>query len=170
MELEIYLKYKARTRAEILRKDDCELSSDDELCYNLDFWKKNKNNLKCAIKDEMKAYHWMNILDPVVDECVIDLTRLEFVTVGQSYDVFTNTVECRLVLKLELWDGSTFEDICIHKKRMKWNIIERLDDYNGFIRLKDGYCSFLTDDEMVYSIPITRVNFDDLDVQFKLRK
>ena len=170
MELEIYLKYVGRTRAEILRKDDGELSSDDELCYNLDFWKKNKNNLKCSIKDEMKAYHWMNILDPVVDECVIDLTRLEFVTVGQSYDMFTNTVTCRLVLKLELWDGATVDDICIHKKRMKWNIIECLNDYNGFIRLKDGYCRFLTDDEVIYGIPITNVNFDNLDVKFKLRK
>lgn len=37
MELEIYLKYKVFTRAEILRKDDRELSSDDELYYNLDF-------------------------------------------------------------------------------------------------------------------------------------
>ena len=38
MELEIYLKYKAFTRAEILRKDDRELSSDDKLCYDLEFW------------------------------------------------------------------------------------------------------------------------------------
>ena len=170
MELEIYMKYKARTRVEILRKDDRELSSDDELCYNLDFWRKNEHNLKCAIKDEMKAYHWDYILEPVVDEYVIDFPRLEFVTVGQSYDAFTNTVTCRLVLKLELWDGATFDDICIHKKRMKWNIIDWLNDYNGFIRLNDGYCRFLTDDEMIYGIPITRVNFDDLDVKFKLRK
>ena len=40
MELEIYLKYEAFTRAEILRKDGRELSSDDELCYNLDFLEK----------------------------------------------------------------------------------------------------------------------------------
>lgn len=91
MELEIYLKYKVFTRAEILRKDGRELSSDDELCYNLDFWRKNKHNLKCAIKDEMKTYHWDYILEPVVDEYVIDFPRLEFVTVGQSYDCPTVT-------------------------------------------------------------------------------
>lgn len=170
MELEIYLKYKAFTRAEILRKDGRELSSDDELCYNLDFWRKNKHNLKCAIKDEMKAYHWDYILEPVVDEYVIDFPRLEFITVGQSYDVFTNTVTCRLVLKLELWDGATFDDICIHKKRMKWNIIDWLNDNNGFIRLKNSELRFLTDDEMVYSYLIARVNYDYLDVNFKLRK
>ena len=170
MELEIYLKYKVFTRAEILRKDDRELSSDDELCYDLDFWRKNKHNLKCAIKDEMKAYHWDYILEPVVDEHVIDFPRLEFVTVGQSYDSFTNTVACRLVLKLELWDGATFEDICIHKKRMKWNIIDWLNDNNGFIRLKNSELRFLTDDEMVYSHLIGRVNYDYLDVKFKLRK
>lgn len=170
MELEIYLKYKAFTRAEILRKDGRELSSDDELCYNLDFWRKNKHNLKCAIKDEMKAYHWDYILEPVVDEYVIDFPRLEFVTVGQSYDAFTNTVTCRLVLKLELWDGATFEDICIHKKRMKWNIVDWLNDNNGFIRLKNSELRFLTDDEMVYSHLIGRVNYDYLDVKYKLRK
>ena len=170
MELEIYLKYKAFTRAEILRKDGRELSSDDELCYNLDFWRKNKHNLKCAIKDEMKAYHWDYILEPVVDEYVIDFPRLEFVTVGQSYDAFTNTVTCRLVLKLELWDGATFDDICIHKKRMKWNIIDWLNDNNGFIRLKNSELRFLTNDEMIYGIPTTEVRYDNLDVKYKLRK
>ena len=170
MELEIYLKYKAFTRAEILRKDGRDLSSDDELCYNLDFWRKNKHNLKCSIKDEMKAYHWDYILEPVVDEYVIDFPRLEFVTVGQSYDSFTNTVTCRLVLKLELWDGATFEDICIHKKRMKWNIVDWLNDNNGFIRLKNSELRFLTDDEMVYSHLIASVNYDYLDVKYKLRK
>lgn len=170
MELEIYLKYKAFTGAEILRKDGRELSSDDELCYNLDFWRKNKHNLKCAIKDEMKSYHWDYILEPVVDEYVIYFPRLEFVTVGQSYDAFTNMVTCRLVLKLELWDGATFDDICIHKKRMKWNILEWLNDNNGFIRLKNSELRFLTDDEMVYSHLIGRVNYDYLDVKFKLRK
>lgn len=170
MELEIYLKYTGRTRAEILRKDDRELSSDDELCYNLEFWRKNKHNLKCTIKDEMKAYHWDSILEPVVDEDVIDFPRLEFVTVGQSYDMFTNTVTCRLVLELELWDDATFDDICIHKKRMKWNIIDWLNDNNGFIKLKDNDYRFLTDDEMIYGIPITRVNYDNLEMKFKLRK
>lgn len=170
MELEIYLKYKAFTGAEILRKDDLELSSDDELCYNLDFWRKNKHNLKCAIKDEMKSYHWDYILEPVVDEYVIDFPRLEFVTVGQSYDVFTNMVTCRLVLKLELWDGATFDDICIHKKRMKWNILEWLNDNNGFITLKNDELRYLTEDKMIYGILTSEVRYDDLDVKFKLRK
>ena len=170
MELEIYMKYKARTRAEILIKDDRELSSDGELCYNLDFWQKNKENLKCTLKDDMNDYNWMTIIEPTVDEDTIDFSRLEIVTVGQSYDVFTNTVTCRLVLKLELWDGATFEDICIHKKRMKWNIIDWLNDNNGFIRLKNSELRFLTEDEMVYSYLIARVNYDYLDVKYKLRK
>lgn len=170
MELEIYLKYKASTGADIISQDSRELSSDDEMRYYLDFWRKNKHNLKCAIKDEMKAYHWDYILEPVVEEYVIDFPRLEFVTVGQSYDVFTNMVTCRLVLKLELWDGATFDDICIHKKRMKWNILEWLNDNNGFIRLKNSELRFLTDDEMIYGIPTTEVRYDDLDVKFKLRK
>ena len=170
MELEIYLKYKAFTGAEIFRKDDLELSSDDELCYNLDFWRKNKHNLKCAIKDEMKSYHWDYILEPVVDEYVIDFPRLEFVTVGQSYDVFTNMVTCRLVLKLELWDGATFDDICIHKKRMKWNILEWLNDNNGFITLKNDELRHLTEDKMIYGIPTSEVRYDNLDVKYKLRK
>lgn len=105
-----------------------------------------------------------------MDEYVIDFPRLEFVTVGQSDDAFTNTVTCRLVLKLELWDGATFDDICIHKKRMKWNIIDWLNDYNGFIQLKNNELRFLTKDEMVYSHLIGRVNYDYLDVKFKLRK
>lgn len=170
MELEIYMKYKARTRAEILRKDDRELSSDDELCYNLEFWRENKHNLKCAIKDEMKAYHWDYILEPVVDEYVIDFPRLEFVTVGQSYDIFTNTVTCRLVLKLELCDGESEDDIFIHKKRMKWNIVEWLNDNHGFIRLKNNELRILTDDKTIIGIPTTKVNYDNLDVKFKLRK
>lgn len=170
MELEIYFRYKMETTAEIVSRDGRELSSDDELCYYLDFWRKNKENLKCVIKDEMKAYDWAYVIEPVVDEFVIDFPRLEFVTVGQSYDVFTNTVTCRLVLKLELWDGESEDDICIHKKRMKWNIVEWLNDNNGFIRLKNNELRFLTDDEMIYGYPITRVNFDDLDVQLKLRK
>lgn len=170
MELEIYLKYKASTTAHILRVDDGTLSSDDELCYYLEFWKKNNGNLKCMIKDKMTSYHWMNILEPVVDEFVLDLPRLEFITVGQSYDVFTNTVTCRLVLKLELWDDSTFDDIYIHKKRMKWNILEWLNEMNGFIGLKNNELRFLTDNEMIYGVPTTTVGFDDLDVEYKLRK
>lgn len=170
MELEIYLKYKASTTADILCVDGGTLSSDDELCYYLEFWKKNNGNLKCMIKDKMTSYHWMNILEPVVDEFVLDLPRLEFITVGQSYDVSKNTVTCRLVLKLELWDGESEDDICIHKKRMKWNIVEWLNDNNGFIQLKNNELRFLTDDEMIYGHPITRVNFDHLDVKFKLRK
>lgn len=170
MELEIYLKYKASTTADILCVNGGTLSSDDELCYYLEFWKKNNGNLKCMIKDKMTSYHWMNILEPVVDEYVINLSRLEFVTVGQSYDVSTNTVTCRLVLKLELWDDSTFDDICIHKKRLKWNILEWLNEMNGFIGLKNNELRFLTDDEMIHGIPTTTVGFDNLDVKFKLIK
>lgn len=170
MELEIYLKYKASTTADILCVDGGTLSSDDELCYYLEFWKKNNGNLKCMIKDKMTSYHWMNILEPVVDEFVLDLPRLEFITVGQSYDVSTNTVTCRLVLKLELCDGESEDDICIHKKRMKWNIVEWLNDNNGFIQLKNNELRFLADDAMVYGYLISRVNYDHLDVKFKLRK
>lgn len=170
MELEIYLKYKASTTADILCVDGGTLSSDDELCYYLEFWKKNNGNLKCMIKDKMTSYHWMNILEPVVDEFVLDLPRLEFTTVGQSYDVYTNTVTCRLVLKLELWGDSTFDDICIHKKRMKWNILEWLNGMNGFIALKNDELRYLTDDKMICGIPTTEVHYDNLDVKFKLRK
>lgn len=170
MELEIYLKYKASTTANILRIDGETLSSDDELCYYLDFWKKNDGNLKCTIKDEMKDYHWMDILEPVVDEFVLDLPQLEFVTVGQSYDMYTNTVTCRLVLKLELWYGATFDDICIHKKRLKWNILEWLNGMNGFITLRNEELRYLTEDKMIYGIPTTEVHYDNLDVKFKLRK
>lgn len=170
MELEIYFKYKMKITAEIMSKNGRALSSDDELCYYLDFWRKNKENLKCTFKDDMNDYNWMMIIEPTVDEDTIDFSRLEIVTVGQSYDAFTNTVTCRLVLKLELWDGATFDDICIHKKRMKWNIIDWLNDNNGFIRLKNSELRFLTDDKMVYSHLIGRVNYDYLDVKFKLRK
>lgn len=38
MELEIYLKYKMKITAEIMSKNGRALSSDDELCYYLDFW------------------------------------------------------------------------------------------------------------------------------------
>ena len=169
MELEIYLKYKAATTADILRVDGGTLSSDDELCYYLEFWKKNDGNLKCTINDEMKDYHWMDILEPVVDEFVLDFPRLEIVAVGQSYDVFTNTVTCGLVLKLELWDDSTFDDICIHKKRMKWNILQWLNEMNGFIALKNDELRYLTDDKMIYGVPNTEVRFDNLDVKFKLK-
>lgn len=37
MELEIYFKYKMKTTAEIISKYGHELSSDDEICYYLDF-------------------------------------------------------------------------------------------------------------------------------------
>lgn len=170
MELEIYLKYKASTTADILRVNGGALSSDDELCYYLEFWKKNDGNLKCTIKDEIKDYHWEYILEPVVDEFVIDFPRLEIVTVGQSYDVYTNTVTCRLVLKLEFWDGADEDDICIHKKRLKWNILEWLNKMNGFIVLKNDELRFMTDDKTIFGIPTTTVGFDDLDVEYKLRK
>ena len=62
MELEIYFRYKMETTAEIVSKDGRELLSDDELCYYLDFWQKNKTNLKCTLKDDMRDYNWMKIL------------------------------------------------------------------------------------------------------------
>ena len=170
MELEIYFRYKMETTAEIVSKDGHELSSDDELCYYLDFWQKNKENLKCTLKDDMRDYNWMNVIEPTVDEDTIDFSRLEIVTVGQSYDVFTNTVTCRLVLRLELWYSANEDDICIHKKRLKWNILEWLNEMNGFIGLKNEELRFLTDDEMIHGIPTTTVGFDNLDVKFKLRK
>lgn len=170
MELEIYFRYKMETTAEIVSKDGHELSSDDELCYYLDFWQKNKENLKCTLKDDMRDYNWMNIIEPTVDEDTIDFSRLEIVTVGQSYDVFTNTVTCRLVLRLELWYSANEDDICIHKKRLKWNILEWLNEMNGFIGLKNEELRFLTDDEMIHGIPTATVGFDNLDVKFKLRK
>lgn len=170
MKLEIYFKYKTSTKAVIEDFRGHELSSDEELYYYLEFWKKNKQNLKCTIKDEMKAYDWEYILEPVVDEYVIDLLRLEFVTVGQSYDVYTNTMTCRLVLKLELLDDATEDDICIHKKRLKWNIVEWLNDYNGFIKLKNNELRFLTDDKTIRGLPFTKVTYDNLDVKLKLRK
>ena len=170
MELDIYLKYKASTTADILCVDDGTLSSDEELCYYLDFWKKNDGNLKCTITDTMKDYHWVDILEPVVDEFVIDFPRLEIVTVGQSYDAFTNTVTCGLVIKLELWYDATEDDICIHKKRLKWNVLEWLNKMHGFIALKNNERCYLTDDKMIYGIPATEVRYDDLDVKLKLRK
>ena len=52
---------------------------------------------------------------------------------------------------------------------MKWNILEWLNDNNGFIRLKNSELRFLTDDEMVYGIPTSEVRYDNLDVKYKLR-
>ena len=161
MELEIYFKYKMKTTAEIVSKDGRELSSDDELCFYLDFWRKNKTNLKCTIKDDMNDYNWMNIIEPTVDEDTIDFSRLEILTVGQSYDVFTNTVTCRLVLRFELWYNAESDDVLIHKNKLKWNILEWL---------KNDELRYLTDDKMICGIPTTTVNFDNLDVKFKLRK
>ena len=161
MELEIYFRYKMETTAEIVSKDGRELSSDDELCYYLDFWQKNKENLKCTLKDDMRDYNWMNIIEPTVDEDTIDFSRLEIVTVGQSYDVFTNTVTCRLVLRLELWYSAESDDVLIHKNKLKWNVLEWL---------KNNELRFLTNDEMIYGIPTTTVVFDNLDVKFKLKK
>ena len=170
MELEIYFKYKMKTTAEIISKDGHELSSDDELCYYLDFWRKNKENLKCTIKDDMNGYNWMNIIEPTVDEDTIDFSRLEIVTVGQSYDVFSNTVTYRVVLRLELWWSAEFEDVLIHKNKLKWNILEYLNGMNGFIALKDDELRFLNDDKTICGVPITEVRYDNLDVKFKLRK
>ena len=170
MELEIYLKYKAFTGAEILRKDDLELSSDDELCYNLDFWRKNKENLRCTLKDDMRDYNWMIIIEPTVDEDTIDFSRLEIISVGQSYDVFTNTVTCRVVLRLESWWSVEFEDVLIHKNRLKWNILEWLNGMNGFITLKNDEFRYLTEDKMIYGIPTSEVRYDNLDVKYKIRK
>ena len=169
MELEIYLKYKMSTTAEIVSKDGCELSSDDELCYYLDFWQKNKKNLKCTIKDDMNDYNWMNIIEPTVDEDTIDFSRLEIVTVGQSYDVFSNTVTYRVVLRLEPWWSAEFEDVLIHKNKLKWNILEHLNRMNGFIALKNDELRYLTNDKMICGIPTTEVHYDNLDVKFKLK-
>ena len=160
MELEIYFKYKVSTTAEIISKDGRELSSDDELCYYLDFWQKNKTNLKCTLKDDMRDYNWMNIIEP----------QLEIVTVGQSYDVFTNTVTCRLVIRLELWYSAESDDVLIHKNKLKWNILEYLNGMNGFIGLKNNELCYLTDDKMIYGVPTTEVRYDNLDVKYKLRK
>lgn len=169
MELEIYLKYKMSTTAEIISKDGCELSSDDELCYYLDFWRKNKTNLKCTIKDDMNDYNWMNIIEPTVDEDTIDFSQLEIVTVGQSYDVFSNTVTCRVVLRLEPWWSAEFEDVLIHKNKLKWNILEWLNGMNGFITLRNEELRYLTEDKMIYGIPTSELRYDNLDVKFKLR-
>lgn len=170
MELEIYFKYKMNTTAEIISKDERELSSDDELCYYLDFWRKNKTNLKCTLKDDMRDYNWMNIIEPTVDEDTIDFSRLEIVTVEQSYDVFSNTVTCQLVLKLELWWSAEFEDVLIHKNKLKWNILEHLNGMNGFIALRNDELRYLTDDKMIYGIPSSKLLYDNLDVKYKLRK
>lgn len=170
MELEIYFKYKVSTTAEIVSKDGRALSSDDELCYYLDFWRKNKENLKCTIKDDMKSYHWMNIIEPTVDEDTIDFSQLEIVTVGQSQDVFTNTVTCRLVLRLELWYSAESDDVLIHKNKLKWNILEWLNGMNGFITLRNDELRYLTDDKMIYGIPSSELQYDNLDVKYKLRK
>lgn len=170
MELELFLKYKMSTTAEIISKDGRELSSDDELCYYLDFWRKNKTNLKCTLKDDMRDYNWMNIIEPTVDEDTIDFSQLEIVTIGQSYDVFTNTVTCRVVLRLELWWIAEFEDVLIHKNKLKWNILEHLNGMNGFITFRNDELRYLTEDKMIYGIPTTTVNFDNLDVKYKLRK
>ena len=170
MELEIYLKYKALTTADILRIDGETLSSDDELCYYLEFWKKNNGNLKCIIKDKMTSYHWMNIIEPTVDEDTIDFSQLEIVTVGQSYDMFTNTVTCRLVLRFELWYNTESDDVLIHKNKLKWNILEWLNGMNGFIALRNDELRYLTDDKMIYGIPTSELLYDNLDVKYKLRK
>lgn len=170
MELELFLKYKMSTTAKIISKDGHELSSDDELCYYLDFWRKNKTNLKCTLKDDMRDYNWMNIIEPTVDEDTIDFSKLEIVTVGQLYDVFANTVTCRLVLRFELWYNAESDDVLIHKNKLKWNILEWLNGMNGFITLRNGELRYLTDDKMIYGIPSSKLLYDNLDVKYKLRK
>lgn len=170
MKLEIYLKYKMSMTTEIISKDGRELSSDDELCYYLNFWQKNKTNLKCTLKDDMRDYNWMNIIEPTVDEDTIDFSQLEIVTVGQSYDVFSNTVTYRVVLRIEPWWSVEFEDVLIHKNKLKWNILEHLNGMNGFIAFKNDELRYLTDDKMIYGIPTSEVRFDNLDVKYRLRK
>lgn len=118
----------------------------------------------------MNDYNWMTIIEPTVDEDTIDFSRLEIVTVGQSYDVFTNTVTCRVVLRLDLWWSAEFEDVLIHKNKLKWNILEYLNGMNGFITLKNDELRYLTEDKMIYGIPTSEVRYDNLDVKYKLRK
>lgn len=170
MELEIYLKYKAQTGADIISQDSSELSSDDELCYYLDFRRQNVDNWKCTLKDDLKAWMWMDILESTVDESTIDFPRLEIVTVGQSYDSFTNTIFYRVVLKLEMCDGATEDDVMIHKNKLKWNILEWLNKLHRQIKLKDDKLGFITNDKMIYGIPTTKVRHSDLDVKYRLRK
>ena len=118
----------------------------------------------------MSDCNWMNIIEPTVDEDTIDFSRLEIVTVGQSYDVFANTVTCRVVLRLDLWWSAEFNDILIHKNKLKWNILEWLNGMNGFITLKNDELRYLTEDKMIYGIPTSEVRYDNLDVKYKLRK
>lgn len=169
MELEIYLKYKASTGADIISQDSRELSSDDELSYYLDFRRQNSSNFKCTIKDDLKEWMWMDILEPTVDESTIDFPQLEIVTVGQSYDSFTNTIFYRVVLRLELCDGATEDDVLIHKNKLKCNVLEWLNKLHRQIKLKDDKLGFV-DNKMIYCIPTTEVRYDDLDVKYKLRK
>ena len=136
----------------------------------MDFWRKNKDNLKCTLKGDMTDYNWMTIIEPTVDEDTIDFSRLEIVTVGQSYDVFTNTVTCRVVLRLDLWWSTEIDDVLIHKNKLKWNILEYLNGMNGFITLKNDELRYLTEDKMIYGIPTSEVRYDNLDVKYKLRK
>ena len=84
--------------------------------------------------------------------------------------MFTNTVTCRLVLRLELWYSAESDDVLIHKNKLKWNILEWLNGMNGFITLRNGELRYLTDDKMIYGIPSSKLLYDNLDAKYKLRK
>lgn len=75
-----------------------------------------------------------------------------------------------MVLRLDLWWSAEFNDILIHKNKLKWNILEWLNGMNGFITLKNDELRYLTEDKMIYGIPTSEVRYDNLDVKYKLRK
>lgn len=170
MELELNVSYKMMNTAKIVSEDGRKLSSDDKLCYYLDFWKKNSDNLCCTIENDMKSHHLAEIIEPTVDEDVIDFFRTEIIVTTQSYDESNGIVNYGVVLNLELWDGTSEDDIVIHKNRLKWNVLDWLNKENGYMKLKNEELSWLTDDNTVRGQLETIIYSDDLDVKFELRK
>lgn len=138
MELTVSLHYLPKVTTAVRRRNGEYVNvlsrENSEKCESK-FWDENRNKFRCTIVNNLDIHEWVEIVEQVVDENVIDMSTFECIAFNNSFNNDTYEVNFDITFKFDVIDEEQF---FVQSNKMKTLLCDWLNDHRGFIDTGDN--------------------------------
>ena len=181
MELKLTVNYQPRIITDPVRCVRCDgnmqnvLTDTEKFTYDAEFWNEYRDKFYLQTGTIPYAFKWClrDLIEPVVDTNIIDVTSYEVLNFDSKFDKNTYAVQFETIVRFDLCDGVDGDELYIHKNRLVDLITNWLNEdelYHNYAFIRAGDEDFYADFGNVtvyYNIVVER---EDVDVEIEIRK